>query len=346
MIRFVSGLMTVAVLSAAGTASPQWTWTPETGRFVNMDNLPKETPELQVEYTRTLLVGGEYNQAFDETDKFNEFYGDSDFADENQYLRGDIRLAEGKYVPAAKEYQAVISKYPESDLYGDVIRRQYEIGDGLFARGEKRMDTRLSGAMQRSRYLRRLNFMANRPFKKAVDVYTMVIENQPFTPEAAEAQYKIGKCHFVRQDYLDAGFEYRRVIEDYPDSEWVLEASFDLTRCYEEAAADPDYDQAPAQLAMDSIAEFKRRFPDDARVADREAVSGTMRENIAEQRFRTARHYEKRQDLNAAWIYYEIAAYEFSGTQASGKAVEWIAKNPRQKDLQSEFIGRAVAQTP
>src|SRR6185436_17832883 len=101
MNRFFPSLIMLAALSVAGTVSAEWTWTPETGRFVNMNNLPKETPELQVEYTRTLLVGREYDRAFDETDKFNEFYGDSEFAYENQYLRGEIKLADEKYVAAA-----------------------------------------------------------------------------------------------------------------------------------------------------------------------------------------------------------------------------------------------------
>jgi outer membrane protein assembly factor BamD len=345
MIRVASALFIGATL-AAGSACAQWTWTPETGRFVNMSNLPKETPELQVEYARSLMVGGEYDKAFEETDKFNEYYGDSEFADENQFLRGEIKLADEKYVPAAKEFQSVISKYPESDRYEDVIKKQYEIGDDLYAKGEKRMSTKSAQYMQESRYLRKLNFMANRPFKKAIDVYTMVIENQPFTPEAAEAQYKIGKCHFARQDYLEAGFEYRRVVEDYPDSEWVREASFDLTRCYEEAALDPDYDQAPAQLAIDSINEFKRRYPDDQRVPGRDEVSGKMRENIAEQRYRTARHYEKREDLDAARIYYEITTSEFAGTEAAKKAQDWLDQNPPKNDLQSAFIGHAVAAAP
>ena len=205
------------------------------------------------------------------------------------------------------------------------------------------MSTKTSKFLQKSRYLKKLNFMATRPFKRAVTVYSTVIENQPFTPEAAEAQYKIGKCHFARQSYIEAGFEFRRVVEDYGDSKWVREASFDLTRCYEEAALDPDYDQAPAQLAIDSIAEFKRRFPDDERVKDREAVSETMRGNIAEQRFLTARGYERRQDLDAARIYYEIAAYEFSGTEASAKAATWIEEHPRQDRLQAAFVGHAVA---
>ncbi len=342
----ISALVACVALVAADHAAAQWTWTPETGRFVNMKNLPRESPELQVEYTRSLLVGGEYDRAFNETNKFDTFYGGTEYAAENQYLRGEIRLGEKKFVDSAKEFQKVIAKYPDSKWYDDVIRKEYEIGDLLFEKGQRRMNTGTSKFLRKSRYLKKLNFMANRPFKKAIDVYTMVIENQPFTPEAAEAQYKIGKCHFAREQYLDAGFEYRRVVEDYPDSTWVREASFDLTRCYEEASLDPDYDQAPAQLAMESIAEFKRRFPDDERVKEREDVSETMRESIAEQRFRTARQYERRQDLDAARIYYEIAAYEFSGTKAAENAAQWIEQNPRQNDLQSAFVGRAVVAAP
>jgi outer membrane protein assembly factor BamD len=342
----ISGLLACLAFVAAGGAAAQWTWTPETGRFVNMNNLPRETPELQVEYTRSLLVGGEYDRAFDETDKFDRFYRGSDYAADNQYLRGEIRLGQEKYVDSATEFQKVISKYPDSKLYDDVIGKQYKIGDLLFEKGQRRMSTKTAKTLQHSRYLKKLNFMANRPFKRAVDVYTMVIENQPFTPEAAEAQYKIGKCHFAREQYLDAGFEYRRVVEDYPDSKWVREASFDLTQCYEKASLDPDYDQAPAQLAIDAIAEFKRRFPEDGRVTERETVSETMRENIAEQRFRTARQYERRQDLDAARIYYDITAYEFAGTKAAEKATEWIGQNPRQNDLQSAFVGRAVVAAP
>ena len=54
----VLAALTTAILITT-SAQAQWTWTPETGRFINMGNLPKETPELQVEYGRSLLVGGE-----------------------------------------------------------------------------------------------------------------------------------------------------------------------------------------------------------------------------------------------------------------------------------------------
>ena len=89
---------------------------------------------------------------------------------------------------------------------------QYELGDRFYARGEA-----LAG--------KKFRFFKKKRYKRAADIYAMVVENQPFAAEAAEAQYKIGLCHFARKQFQDAAFEYKRVIEDYPTTEWVKDAS-------------------------------------------------------------------------------------------------------------------------
>ena len=108
------------------------------------------------------------------------------------------------------------------------------------------------------------------------------------------------------------------------------------------AALDPDYDQAPAHLAIESVAEFTRRFPDDPRVDERIEISREMRESIAEQRFRSGEFYERRRNLLAARIYYEVAAYQFEGTEASKKALAWLETHPYTPDLYAKFLGPAV----
>lgn len=344
--RIAFGIFCVSLMTVLSPAMAQWTWTPETGRFVNMGNLPKETPELQVEYTRTLVVGGQYNKAMDETSKFTKFYSNTEYADDNQFLRGEIKLEQKNYMDAADEFQQVISKYPDSPLYDGVIAKQYTIGDSLFEKGSgrSRQDFTWYKPWTALNSLNKYNPFRHRPLKKAIDVYTMVIDNQPFTNEAAEAQYKIGLCHFTRDEYLEASFEFRRVVEDYADSEWVRDSSFQLTRSYEESAFDPDYDQAPSRLTIDSIDRFVRRYSDDDRVAERQQVSEEMRENIAEQRYRTARFYSKRRRMASARIYFEIVAGEFPGTRAAEKAAQWLAENPSDGKAHAAFVGPAVVQ--
>lgn len=307
------------VVAAAPVADAQWVWTPQTGRWVNAKRLPKETAELQIEYTRGLMVDGEYKKALRETDKFQNFYADAPEADQNQFLRGEIKLAMGDYMDAAKEFQLVISGYPESDLFDDVIEKQYEIGDRFYELGEKRL-------AEDDWY--KFRFFPKKPFKQAIEVYSMVIENQPFTAAAAEAQYKVGLCHYTREEYQEAAFEYRRVIEDYAGSDSVDEAAYGLAMCYYKQSLPPAYDQTPSYLTIEAINSFKERYPADARVADLEPKVTEMTEAIATQRYETAKFYERRRLFDSARIYYQLVVEEFPGTEAASKAQEWLAANP------------------
>jgi len=323
MLRLCSIAVFLAIVNPF-EAHGQWVWSPETGRFINLKRLPKETPELQIEYARTLLLQGQFRDALDETNKFADYYGDSELADENQFIRGEIELGQEDFLRAAKEFQQVIDSYPESDRFPDVITQQYSIGDTLFEKGKLNME----GRSDRPWYGIRWRPWGKRPFKRAIEVYTMVKNNQPFTPEAAQAQYKIGLCHYTREEYIDAALEYRLVVEQYPTSNYVKDASYGLVQCYDESSLGPDYDQSPSRLAMNAIDEYSVRFPDDERKEELTAVKQEKFENIAEQRFRTARFYEKRRQYSSARIYYELLAADFQGTVAAGKAQEWLAEHP------------------
>lgn len=326
MHKTVAALLTVTLyLGVQMAASAQWTWTPETKRWINVKRLPKETAELQLEYARSVMLEGDYKKALRETDKFEDYYADSPIADQNQFLRGDVRLQQGKLEQAAKEYQQVVSKHPDSPMFNEVIAKQYEIGDHFYEKGQKREQ-------------RRFGLFAKAPYKKAIDVYGMVIENQPFTPEAAQAQYKLGLCHFARDEYVEAAFEYRRVVEDYANSDWVDEASYGLAQTYYTSSLPPDYDQTPSKLAIDAIDEFKARFPGDERVADLDQKRVEMRERIAKQRLQTAQFYEKRRDFTAARLYYDVVAKQFGDTSAAQEAKAWLEANPLSGDDPSSFI--------
>lgn len=307
-------LAAVALCLLAPVAGAQWLWSPQTGRFIDIDRLPKETAELQVEFARSLLLEGRYRQALRETVKFEDFYGDSEFADENQFLRGEIFQAQGSYRRAANEYQMVWSNYPSSDRLQDVIARQYEIADYFYDRGVARQDDRWRP-------------FKGRPFKRAIDIYNLVISNERFTDKAAQARYRIGECYFAREEYLDAALEYRRVLEDYPNSEWVDEASHSLAVTYYNSSLPPAYDQAPSQLAIDAIDEFKARFPADERNADLAGKRTEMRESIARQRLETARFYERRRRFEAALISYEVVVAQYGDTEAASAAQSWLNDN-------------------
>lgn len=327
----IAGIVALSVL-IGGAAEAQWRWTPETGRFVNIKRQPKETAELQLEFARSFLIQGEYKNALRETGKFIDFYGDSELADQNRYLRGEIKMAEGDWVGAAQEFQQVVVNYPGSALYDQVIEQQYAIGDALYDKGVRNIEEK--GPW----YSFGWRPFKLKPFKKAIEVYSMVIENQPFTPAAAEAQYKVGLCHQTREEYIEAAFEYRRVIEDYSSSEWVDDASYSLAKTYEAQSLPPDYDQVPSQLTIEAIDSFAARFPGDERHAELVPVRTKMRENIARQRLNTARFYEHRRLFGPARLCYEVVVREFPETEAAKTAQAWLDANPPEDNLMNRYL--------
>ena len=311
----ITAILLVVGLGLQGIAAAQWVYTPETKRFINIKKLPKETPELQVEFARSLMLAGEYKKAWRETQKFEEYYGDTDWADDNQFLRGEIRQAQGKLVAAAKEFQQVIGGFPNSNRYDEVIARQYKIGDALYEKGKEN---------QKKSWW---HFWRKRPFAQAIDVYSMVIDNEPFSKRAAEAQYKVGLCHFALGENIEAAYEYRRVIEDYSTSEWVDDASYGLAECYCKASLPPEYDQSSSLLAIQSIDAFLEQFGDDPRGEELKKQRVKMRERVAEQRLQTAQFYEKRREFRAARISYEVVVEQFPETKSAEKARKWLQEN-------------------
>ena len=305
----------ILTLTFAEAVHAQWIWTPQTRRFINIDRLPKETPELQVEYARSLLLEGRHRKAVRETLKFEEFYGDTEFADENQFLRGEIMKDQGRYMAAAREFQLVRTGYPNSDLHDRVIDEQYEIAQRYYDKGVSNQD--------RDWYY----LFKNRPFRRAIEVYTMVIGNERYGSRAPEARYRIGLCYFTREEFQEAALEYRTVIEEYPDSDWVDEASYDLAMSHYLRSLPPEYDQVPSFLTIEAVDDFKARFPLDPRNDDLEPKKAEMWESIAQQRLQTAQFYERRRQFQAALLSYEVVAEQFPGTTAASEAETWLASN-------------------
>ncbi|HNZ47442.1 MAG TPA: outer membrane protein assembly factor BamD [Candidatus Hydrogenedentes bacterium] len=303
-----------ALLLTTEAAFAQWSWTPQTGRFINLKKMPKETAELQIEYARSFLVAGNYRKALRECDKFVEYYGNDPLAADNLFLRGEVLMAQRQWWNAAKTFQQLLANYPGSDKYDAAIKMQYELGDRFYARGEA-----LAG--------KKFRFFKKKPYKRAADIYAMVVENQPFAAEAAEAQYKIGLCHFARKQFQDAAFEYKRVIEDYPTTEWVKDASYGLAMCYYKDSYSPAYDQTPSELTVNAIDDFKANFPGDEKNEKLGEMRIEMRNSIAQHYLNSAKFYERRREFPAAKLYYEKIANEFADTQAVDAAKEWLEKN-------------------
>ena len=156
-------------------AYPYWIWTPKTGKFVNPKTEPKSTPAEQLSYSKGLLDKKNYEEARNEFKKILKSFPKAKEAAEAQYYLGIIEEAQAHPYEAFKAYQAVVEKYPFSERITEINEREFKIAEE-FMSGLKRKAMGMTLPVE----------------NPALEIFAKIVDNAPYGPLAAKAQYKLG----------------------------------------------------------------------------------------------------------------------------------------------------------
>ncbi|MCK9604588.1 MAG: tetratricopeptide repeat protein [Candidatus Omnitrophica bacterium] len=308
-------LILVLILSfSAVPAYPYWIWTPKSGKWVNPKTQPKPTPKEQFEFAKSFYDDKKYEDAKREFLKTLKAYPKSFEASESQYYLGLVEEEEGNLYEAFKAYQRVIDKYPFSERIKEINEREYKIGE-KFMSGEKRKAMGVALPVE----------------NPAIEIFTKVIENSTYGPQAAAAQYKLGLVLKSILRYYEAEEAFNKVISNYPDSEWAEASKFQIAACRAAVSRGPDYDQGAAKEAKEKFEEFAREHPEASLSREAEKNVQELIEKDAESAYNIGRFYEKQKAYEAARIYYEDIISKTPYSPWSAKALERIRLLEKKK---------------
>ncbi len=268
-------------------AYPYWIWTPKTGKWVNPKTAVRPTPKEQLDFAKSLFDSKSYEEAKREFKKILRVYPKSVEAAESQYFLGVIEETLGNLYEAYQAYQNVIDKYPFSERIAEINEREYKIAEAF-----------MSGA-------RRKTLGVNLPVENpSLEIFTKVVENAPYGPLAAKAQYKLGLVLKGLGSYYEAEEAFNKVVTNYPESEWVQAAKFQIASSRAKLSKSPDYDQGATKEAKEKFEEFVKNNPDLALSEEAEKNIRELREKEAQTNYNIAFFYERQKDYQAAKIYY------------------------------------------
>lgn len=281
-----------------------WVWTKESGEWVNPKYAVKDTAEEQFLWAKDLFEKADYKRAIAEFRKLIKHYPKSRFAPTSQYYVGRCYEEMGYYYEAFRDYQKVIDKYPYTEKVEEIIERQFKLGN-LFYSGQK--DKLLGIAIIPS-------------IDRAIEVYEKVVSNAPYGPYADKAQYQLALTYRKLGDYTQACIELRKLLEQYPKSDLLEKARYELAFCSSKASLKPSYDQSATDEA---ISIFERSLQDEETVENVEETKellANLKEKKAQTLFDTARFYEKRKKYQSAVLYYDEIRQEYPDTDLAAKA--------------------------
>jgi outer membrane protein assembly factor BamD len=261
------------------------------------------------------LEAKDYKKARDEFQKLLKHYPRAREAAEAQYYIGLSQENEGQSAQAFKSYQVVIQKYPFSERSGEIIKRQYEIGNQL-----------MEGKDSKNKFVKTV---VGGDYD-VIEVFRAVIKNAPYGEYAAPAQYKIGLYLLGKEMHQEARDEFEKTINDYPSSEWAKAAKYQIALADAMRSSKPQYDQKITASAVNEFKDFLKEYPDAELSQQAQGQIDHLREKEAENYFVIAEFYEKQKQPESAKIYYTTIVEDYKNTSWAPKALTKIRQLNQQ----------------
>jgi len=303
-MRRVIFISIISILLMADLAHAFWIWSPKTGKWVNPKYAVKPTPAEQLDSALRFYQEDRLKEARREFERLLQHYSKSQQAADAQYYLGMIEEKQGRLYEAYLGYQKVIDKYPFSSRINEIIERQFRIAE-QFMQGQKRKALGITLPVE----------------NPAIEIFREVIDNSTYGPLAAEAQYKLGLILKSLGRFFEAEDEFNKVIKNYPQSEWVTAAEFQIAECRANISPSPDYDQEATREAKEKFQEFVLSHSDAALSSQAEKNIRELQEREAQGYYDTAVFYEKQRAYNAAKIYYNIVIEDYPRSLWAAKAL-------------------------
>ena len=296
--------LSIASAWLAPAAFAAWIWSPQTG-WVGPSGAVKDTPEEQLEVAVGLFEQEDIDGARIEFKKLLNAYKDSREGAEAQYYLGRCAAAKRDYYRAFLEYRKAIQTYPSTKRFEEILELEYRIGN-MFLAGKKRKVFGTAALLPAR--------------DKAIEIFQAIVEDGPYSEHGLLAQYKLGMAHLLMHDYEEAVSAFEQMISQYPESELVDDARFQIAMASLKGTFKADYDSTPTKHAIRELQAFMQSYPDSDLALEAKTRLDELKELRAEHAYQVAEFYEQRGHPDSALVYYATVVDEYADTSWALKA--------------------------
>lgn len=168
-------------------------------------------------------------------------------------------------------------------------------------------DKLLKGTDTAAQYREALRYYEKGKYHRASPLLQRVLPMARATRRADSVLYYLSNSHFKDGDYPLAGFYFEQLMENYPKSPFVEEATFFSAYCNYKSAPRPDLDQEYTVRAISGFQLYKELYPNSERRGETDELLKELHGRLLEKSYKAARLYYDREMYKAA-----VAALKYS----------------------------------
>ncbi len=149
-------------------------------------------------------------------------------------------------------------------------------------------------------YEEALKSMEEKEYKKAAKQFDEVERQHPYSQWASRAQVMAAYAHYQGLKFDDAILALDRYIQLHPGGDQAPYAYYLKALCYYEQISDVGRDQKITLLALATLKEVRRRFPETGYARDAKLKIDLTEDHLAGKEMEVGRFYQRQQNFMAA----------------------------------------------
>ena len=171
-----------------------------------------------------------------------------------------------------------------------------------------------------------INALQKQDYQSAVNDFSDIEQNTPYSPWATNAQLMHGYAEYLRSHYSDAISALNRYIDLHPADRDIAYAYYLRALCYYEQISDVQREQATTQEAIDALQEVVNRFPSSAYARDAQLKIDLGEDQLAGHEMVIGKWYEKQHLYAAAIGRYQVVINNYQTTNHTAEALERLTE--------------------
>ncbi|RMG17786.1 MAG: outer membrane protein assembly factor BamD, partial [Planctomycetota bacterium] len=230
------------------------------------------------------------------------------------FAAAECAFARGDYYAAYRLYSELLQRYPTTPRFAGVVERVFTISR-LFAEGRATKPSWLLGAE-----------LTDRSF--GVELLTAFQKARERHPLADDALHHKALALVELGEGDEAIEVWQKLIDDYPDSEWLETAEFRIGVTMLARSEGPEYDKRPLLAALERLRSYARKHPNGDYIQEASQRIAAIEEDLAGHWLEVARFYLRRDRIYSARIYLEAIGREYPRTRAAQRARALLEELP------------------
>ena len=174
-------------------------------------------------------------------------------------------------------------------------------------------------------------YMKDKRYVRAIDAFTKVKTEHPFSPLLTETELKIADAYYLNEQYPEAITAFKEFQTLHPASEHVPFVILRLGQAHFKQFTNVDRDQKNTEIAKGYFEAVVTNHPKSPEAVEAKEKLGKCNGILAEHEFNIAEFYFKQEKYPAARDRFEEIVRKYRGTPVSAKSLYFLGESYRRE---------------